>query len=60
MALSQETPQKMSGEVFKAYANHPTEDLRKSTIVVCHSLYRITFKHTDIPEQYKKDGLGIF
>ena len=54
MTLSQETSQKMSGEVFKAYADHPTEDLRESTIVVHRSLYRITFEDTDIPERYKK------
>ena len=52
--MSQETPQKMSGEVFKAYADHPTEDLRESTIIVHRSLYRITFEDTDIPERYKK------
>ena len=52
--MSQETPQKMSGEVFKAYADHPTEDLRESNIVVYRSLYRISFEDTDIPERYKK------
>ena len=51
---SSDSPQKMRGEVFKAYADHPSEDLRETTIVVNRSLYRITYEDRDIPEKYKK------
>ena len=54
LALAQERPQKLRGEVFKAYANNPSEDLREATIVVNRSLYRITFEDRDISDKYKK------
>jgi hypothetical protein len=54
LAAAQTSPQKTSGEAFKAYASTPGEDIRETTIKVTKSLNGLRFADRQISEVYKK------
>lgn len=53
LTAAQIYPQQTRGEVYKAYSNKPSQDLRETTIEVKRTMYGLRFKDRDTPELYK-------
>ncbi|MGO2294324.1 MAG: hypothetical protein ACTH5N_02615 [Psychroflexus halocasei] len=59
LTAAQIYPQQTRGEVYKAYSNKPSQDLRETTIEVKRTMYGLRFKDKDIPE-LDKNAVTIY
>lgn len=59
LTAAQISPQQTRGEVYKAYASKPSENLRENTLEVKKTMYGLRFKDRDLPELYK-NAIAIY
>lgn len=53
LSAAQTYPKQVRGEVYKAYASKPSQDLRATTLEVKKTMYGLKFKDVAIPTLYK-------
>ncbi len=60
LSAAQTYPKQVRGEVYKAYASKPSQDLRTTTLEVKKTMYGLRFKDVAIPTLYKNAVASYF